>query len=286
MAVQMHVAYSSTFKGAAIYAGAVYWCSEDSFQKFDYACSYQYKSHLADSEKYLDAQSAAKTIDPSTNLQTQPVYLWSGTKDTIVLQPVMNDLNAEYQHYGAHTKYDNAFAAAHGWESPDGENDCSTQASPFMIHCLKGSVVYDSEKVWLRMFLKRLKPRNDGALKGKLINFDQSEFGASYLNSMDTNGYVFVPKACAAGLSCSLVLALAGCPMAQSDIGTKFITEGGILPWADANKIVVLYPYMIDTPQSGGCWDVWGYLGTNYALKSGTQMAILHSMVSRITGRN
>jgi hypothetical protein len=32
-----------------------------------------------------------------------------------------------------------------------------------------------------------------------------------------------------------------------------------------------------------GCWDWWGYTGTNYALKSAPQMAPIMAMVSRLT---
>jgi len=61
-------------------------------------------------------------MDPVSNISGQKVYLWSGTGDTVVNQKSMNDLQTEYQHYGANVvKYDNAFPAEHGWESPDGE---------------------------------------------------------------------------------------------------------------------------------------------------------------------
>jgi predicted esterase len=113
-AVQMHVAHSATFKGAAIYAGGVYHCAQDSVAIALAACGGVglYQSTLALSESYLDQQSAAGTIDPESTLRGQPVYLWAGTKDTIVDPREMNDLNTEYQHYGASVfRYDNTFPA-------------------------------------------------------------------------------------------------------------------------------------------------------------------------------
>lgn len=292
MAAQMHVAFSNTFKGAAIYAGAVYWCVEDGgFVVYRQLCLYTlwhpHISHLADSERYLDKQSKKRSIDSERNLRGQPVYLWSGTKDTLVAQAEMNDVEAEYQHYGAKVTYDNWSAAQHGWESPDGEHSCQGWGLPWTIKCNQGSQVYDSEKTWLTMFLGTLMARNNGSLNGTLINFDQTEFGASYSNSMDTNGYVYVPQACAQGDQCSLVLVLHGCDMVQAKIGTKFITEGGVLPWADSNKVIVLYPFLVENASINpvACWDVWGYLGSNYALRSATQMSIVHSMVQRVMGR-
>ena len=289
--VQMGVAHSRTFRGAAIYAGGVYYCAQDSIVIALTACGGDglYQSTLAESEAYLDAQSALGTIDDEKNLRRQHIYLWSGTNDTVVLQPEMNDLQTEYQHYGADVvRYDNNFPAEHAWESPDGELACGTLGSPFMVVCDEGTRPYDSERTWLSAFFGRLEPRNDGRLRGDLINFDQTEFGASATNSMDTNGYVFIPKECSRWRPCGLVVAFHGCLQTQADIGTKFVTESGIDEWADTNGIVVLYPYAAKSatvpfnPQ--GCWDWWGYDDPAYALKAGTQTSIVYKMVKRIMG--
>jgi poly(3-hydroxybutyrate) depolymerase len=290
--VQMHVAHSKTFKGAAIYAGGVYYCALGNVGTALAACGGEglYQSTLAQSEAYLDLQSASGTIDDKRNLRGQPVYLWSGTQDTVVKQQEMNDLQTEYQHYGANVvKYDNAFPAEHGWESPDGELSCGTKGSPFMIACNSGASAYDSERTWLTAFFGHLRPRNAGRLRGQLINFDQTEFGAGPSNSMDTNGYYFVPQRCSERHPCGLVVAFHGCLQTQADIGTKFITESGIDEWADSNDIIVLYPYAVKSstvpfnPQ--GCWDWWGYDDPNYALKSGTQTTIVYNMVRRLMER-
>ncbi len=288
--VQMHVAHSKVFKGAAIYAGGVYYCAQDSLALALADCGGEglYQSTLAQSEAYLDQQSASGTIDNRAFLNGQPVYLWSGTADTIVSPKEMNDLNTEYLHYGAKVKYDDAFPAEHGWESPDGEVACGTAASPYMIVCDRGNSVYDSENTWLKLLFGALKPRNNGKLYGALLNFDQTEFGAAAGNSMDTNGYVFVPKRCGLGATCGFVLALHGCDQTQADIGTKFVSESGIDEWADSNDLVVLYPYALKSTANPtnpkGCWDWWGYDDANYALKSGTQISIVYKMVQRVTG--
>lgn len=294
--VQMHVAHSETFKGAAIYAGGVDYCALDSVVIALTACGGEglYESTLAQSEAYVDQQSAAGTIDNERNLRRQPIYLWSGTADTVVKQAEMNDLETEYRHYGADVvRYDNNFPAEHGWESPDGELACGTAASPYMITCDIGNRPYDSEQTWLSAFFGRLQPRNDRRLEGRLINFDQTEFGAGASNSMDTNGYYFVPDSCSDRRPCGLVVAFHGCLQTQAVIGTKFITESGIDEWADSNGIIVLYPYAIESstvpynPQ--GCWDWWGYdnagTDTAYSTKNGVQISIVYKMVQRVMGR-
>ena len=157
--VQMHVAHSAVFKGAAIYAGGVYHCAQDSVVLALAQCGGEtvngqalYQSTLAQSEAYLDQQSAAATIDAASNLQGQPVYLWSGTKDSVVNPQETVDLNAEYAHYAARITLDSTFAAEHGWESPAGEVPCGTAASPFMIACTRNGQLYDSEQTWLTLF--------------------------------------------------------------------------------------------------------------------------------------
>jgi poly(3-hydroxybutyrate) depolymerase len=291
-AVQMHVAHSATFKGAAIYAGGVYYCALDNVATALAACGGEglYAPTLTESEAYLDANSKLGTIDPESNLAGHPVYLWSGTQDTVVKQQEMNDLQTEYAHYGAAPiVYDNSFPAEHGWESPDGALSCGTLGEPYMIVCDRGSQVYDSEKTWLSMFFDRLQPRNDGRLAGHLIQFDQTEFGAGAGNSMDTTGYVFIPPSCSGTRACGLVVAFHGCLQTQADIGNTYAIESGIDPWADRNGIIVLYPYAIKSgtvpynPQ--GCWDWWGYDDPNYSLKSGTQISIVYKMVQRVMGR-
>ena len=293
--VQMHVAHSSVFQGAAIYAGGVFHCSQDSVALALAECGGEtvngqalYQNTLAQSEAYLDQQSAAGTIDPASHLQGQPVYLWSGTKDSVVNPQEMADLNSEYLHYGAHVTFDNGFAADHGWESPDGELPCGTAASPYMIACTQNAQLYDSEQKWLTLFFGPLNARSS-TLHGSLMRFDQTEFGAGAANSMDTNGTVYVPQPCAAGTTCGFVVVFHGCKQGHAFIGDTFVTESGIDQWADTNKIIVLYPYAVAAPgpapyNPNGCWDWWGYDDPNYSLKSGTQTTIVYRMVQRVTG--
>lgn len=301
-AVQMHMAHSSTFKGAAIYAGGVYWCAGAGGAASALAnCGgltlpthqASYNSTLAASETYLEAQSSLGTIDPVTNLAGQPVYLWSGTLDEVVNPLEMVDLQSEYLRYGANVRFDNTFPAAHGWESPDGELDCGTSGSPYMVKCSANGAVYDSVKTWLTMFLGPLVPRNDGKLRGALMTFDQAEFGASPNVSMGPTGSVFVPRSCMEGRTCGFVLALHGCLQQSALIGNRWVTEAGINEWADTNALVVLYPDTIatsapDPTNPNACFDWWGYSNQtdpDYALKTGLQMSVLYAMVQRVTGQ-
>jgi poly(3-hydroxybutyrate) depolymerase len=283
MAVQMHFAYSGTFKGAAIYAGGVDYCAQDSetsaLEDCGGADDGAYQSELSESESYIASNQNTAGMDPVSNIKGQPVYLWHGTDDEEVPAGTMNDLQSEYEHYSAAPiTYDNTYAANHGWESPYGSVACATLASPYMIDCSG----YDSEQTWLGLFLGTLNAKNTGTLNGSLIQFNQSPYGGGS-NDMDTTGWIFVPANCAAGQSCSLVVALHGCEQYQGAIGTEFVTEGGIEQWADTNNIVVLYPYAVTgSSNPDGCWDWWGYTNSSYALKSGPQMADIYAMTKQV----
>jgi len=301
MAVQMHVAYSALFKGAAIYAGGPYYCAQDSLEVALTTClanapPVNVPSLVATTETW--AQQGL--IDPVRNLRDQPVYLWSGLLDTTVLQAVMNGLRDYYRDLQADIfRYDNNFRAEHGWESPYGPLPCNVAATPYVITCYgyDRNVVstaepgysepYDSQRVWLSRWLGPLNPKNTGTLRGSVVKFDQNRFapgGNAAAISMDSAGYAFVPQDCAAGRRCALVLALHGCLQYYGAVGAAFINDAGINQWADTNRIIVLYPQTIAITPSNpqGCWDWWGYLNDpNYAQKSGPQMQALYQMVKQ-----
>ena len=284
MATQFHVAYSGTIKGAAIYAGVVDDCAQDDVMRALRNCGPMgYGKPLGASEAFVDAQSAAGSIDPASDLQGRPVYLWSGTRDHVVPQQAVDDLAAFYAHYGAVVTYDHTFSATHGWESPDGPNPCERFGTPYIIACERDGAVYDSEQTWLTLFFGPLKPRNDGTLSGTLTSFDQREFGR--VEGLDATGWIFVPQSCAQGARCGLVVAFDGCMMGEHEIGNTFARKAGINEWADTNGIIVLYPYQSATDENPkDCWDWWGYTNDDYALKRGPQMAAIAKMVQRLTG--
>jgi poly(3-hydroxybutyrate) depolymerase len=137
MAVQMHVAFSGLFKGAAIYAGGPDGCAQGSLTTAVTTCEQDSPAvNLAALESTTTSWASQGLIDPLSNLKGQPVYLWSGTADTTVVQPLMNALQSYYQNFQASVfHYDNNYDAAHGWESPYGQLPCQELASPYVIQC-------------------------------------------------------------------------------------------------------------------------------------------------------
>jgi poly(3-hydroxybutyrate) depolymerase len=137
MAVQMHVAFSHLFKGAAIYAGGPYYCAENSLTTALNTCLTNVPAvNLSALESTTASWASQGLIDPVADLKGQPVYLWSGSADTTVRQPLMDALKSYYENFQASVfQYDNAFNAQHGWESPYGPLSCQQARTPYMIKC-------------------------------------------------------------------------------------------------------------------------------------------------------
>ncbi len=287
MAVQMHVAFSSQFRGAAIFAGGPFYCAQDSLNNATGYCESGTGLPLQALITYTNNQASAGTIDPTSNLSGQSVYLFSGTNDTTVHQAVMNALQGYYATYlpSGNIVYDNGTAAAHAWISPDGPNGCDTSYSPYINNCN-----FDPEGTFLAQFYGALNAKNTGTLGGSYIQFNQDPFcpgGSCAGISMDSTGWVFVPQSCASGGTCRVMLVLHGCLQYQGIVNQALVQKSGVNEWADTNDLIVLYPQTIASSNPSnpeGCWDWWGYTGAGYALQSGPQMQALIAMIRHLEG--
>ena len=117
MAAQMHFAYSKTIrKGAGIIAGGPIYCSQGNISLAVGPCTADTASRdLPYLLSVVNGWSGNGYIDPVSNLATSKVYLFSGTIDSTVRQPVMNDLNTMYRNYISSTNivYKNTVSAEH-----------------------------------------------------------------------------------------------------------------------------------------------------------------------------
>jgi poly(3-hydroxybutyrate) depolymerase len=100
---------------------------------------------------------------------------------------------------------------------------------------------------------------------------------------MADEGYVYVPKSCADGANCRLLIAFHGCAQSASKVGDAFYGHAGFNRWADTNRLIVLYPQVNASPLNPlGCWDWFGYTGGNYATRLGPQMVAVKAMADRL----
>lgn len=289
MAAQMHFAYSGTIKkGAGIIAGGPVYCSQGSVAISVGPCMANTGSrNLPYLLSVVNAWSGNGYIDPTSNMAASKVYLLSGTIDSTVRQPVMDDLRTMYSHYvaAANLYYKNDLAVEHSIPTDSFGSSCTTNGNPYVDNCN-----FDTAGEILKWIYGPLNPKNAGTLGGSMINFDQTAFWGNFnpaAYSMASSGYAYVPAACSAGQACRLHVAFHGCLQSASVVGSAFYQNAGYNRWADTNKIIVLYPQMIVTATNpGGCWDWWGYEDANFPAKSGGQMVAIKTMIDKVVGGN
>jgi poly(3-hydroxybutyrate) depolymerase len=278
---QFHVAYSASVTGAGIIAGGPYYCGENSVNHAEIAClSVPSQISLPRCEKYAESASAAGTIDNLSNLQKASVYIFAGTRDTVVNPECGKAAQQFYQKYVTNgnivTNYNTP--AEHSWVTNTYGNTCVHLGSPYMNNCN-----VDAAGIMLSQFLGTLQPRTN-PVSGNLHTFSQSAYGDISTASMSKTGYIYIPNGCVGSTTCRVHIAFHGCLQSWEKIGNVFVQYSGLNDWAESNNIVILYPQLttelIKNPQ--GCWDFWGYTGSNYALKSGKQMSIVYSMANKL----
>jgi poly(3-hydroxybutyrate) depolymerase len=289
MAVQMHFAYSTTVrKGAGVIAGGPLYCSEGNVFIAQGPCMDGAGSRkLAFLLSVIHTWSGNGYIDPTRNLVTSKAYLLSGTIDSAVRQPVMDDLRTMYAQFlpAANIVYKNNLAVEHGIPTDFFGNDCSVKATPYINNCN-----FDAAGQLLNWIYGPLRAKRIGPLSGVFINFDQAVFWGNFnpvVHGMAETAFAYVPAGCAAGQACRLHVAFHGCKQNADSVGDAFYRNAGYNRWADTNNIVVLYPQAARTAANQyGCWDWWGYDDLNFPAKSGGQMVAIKTMIDRIVSGN
>lgn len=280
MAVQLHVAYSATFKkGAGIVAGGPFYCAEGSVVHATGRCMAS-PSGIPVSTLVSTTNSWASQgiIDPVSNLQDSRVYMFSGTLDDVVKPGVMDALKTYYNSFvpAANVVHKKDIAAQHAMVTDDWGNTCSYKGAPYINDCN-----FDLAGAILGQLYGTLNARNAGALDAaNYVQFDQSAFITNH--GMATSGWAYVPQACKDGQPCRLHVVLHGCKQNESDVQQQYVKNTGYNRWADTNKIVMLYP-QTSVAATNSCWDWWGYDSPDYAKKSGPQMKAIKAMVDQLS---
>ena len=216
MAVQLHVAYSSTFKnGVGVIAGGPYYCAEGlmSIKRcMDGSTSTIPVSKLVEITRQWANDGH---VDPLTNLQSK-VYIFSGTKDSVVLPSVSDKLYSYYTNFvkTENIVYKKDIPAEHSIVTDNYGNTCSYKGSPYINNC-----GFDTAGQLFETLYGQLNARNHDSskLSGSLLEFDQTAFVSGH--GMGSSGWVYIPKSCTEGKTCRLHVALHGCVQNANTVG-------------------------------------------------------------------
>lgn len=296
MAVQFHIAHSATVRGGGAVAAGPYYCARNSVYTAYYNCMnpglWTPLPTVRELAAAAERAAAEGLIDPTRHLAASRVWLFWGTRDRTVTAPVVEALQSFYVRFvpAANVVLVRDVPAGHGMVTSDVGSACATTTSPFINDC-----DYDAAGRMLEHLLGPLAPPA-AALTGRLVEFDQREFadGDAVAISMADSGFAYVPRACVSE-RCRVHVAFHGCRQNAETVGDRFVRDAGYNRWADANRIIVLYPQTVARNGLGGrgwrwnivvnprgCWDWWGYTGPAYATKEGPQIRAVMAMVERL----
>lgn len=275
MASQFQVAYSSIVKGAGILAAGPYYCAQGNLVHALYKCMDSYMPAPSGDKLFRMAKgfAAAGKIDLVKNLKYDKVFILTGTKDRTVPSKIV-ELNLGFYkslNPGA-IKLVNDLPVGHAFPTLNYGNPCQEVSErPWISDCGR-----DIAGEMLKHLLGPLRGGRSGG-SASFFRFDQPR-----AKSISSQGVAFIPESCAKGKKCQLHVSFHGCHQGEADLGDAYYKNVGINEWAVNNNIVVVYPQA--EPSFGnpnGCWDWWGYSGSDYAFKSGEQMRAVKSVIDR-----
>ena len=281
MAGQLHVAHSQAVAGAAILAAGPYYCAEDSMRLALGRC--MQGDATIPVEGLLDATRAlavAGKIDPISGLAGDRVWIFRGGGDPVIREPVVAALDGYYRSLvePANVARIDHPAAGHTFPTLAAGGACEATAAPFV-----GACAFDAAGALLGHLYGALERRGDPT-DGELIVFDQRPYAEEAgSRGLDAHGWLYVPRTCAGGASCRLHVVFHGCKQGASFVGEQFVRSAGYLEWAASNGIALLFPQVAPSYQPlnpNGCWDWWGYEGSNYATHAGPQIAAVWRMIN------
>lgn len=301
MAGQFQVAHSDIVIGAGLVAGGPYGCAESSFSRLwpiwttavPHNLNLALNACMGDSLSVMgkpDVDTLAQRtrelaeqgkIAPLRGLSDDRVYLFHAKDDDTVARSVVKAAERYYRAVGVpggNVRFVRHQRGAHAFITEDAGLDCGVEGAPFLNDC-----DYDQAGEIIRhIYPEGNRPAADE--RGEFATFDQTRYaGEGTSHSLAAEGVVYVPRACRDAPGCAVHVVFHGCEQNRARVGDAFIRGAGFARWADANRLVVLFP---QTRRSAvnpkACWDWWGYTGLNFRDRSAVQIAAVRAMLDRL----
>lgn len=286
MAQQLQFAYADRFSGAGIIAGVPYGCAEGDVSLALGRCMGQGDDEPLPADQIrvtLAALASRGEIADASHLAEHRAWVFHGTLDGAVGEKSTAAAAALYEEVlpPGQRVYVNDVPAAHLFPTLEAGGDCTEAAPPWI-----GACGYDAAGEMLAFLYPGLTPPTaaDRAPAAEDEFLELTVPGATAAG-LAGSALAWIPSSCPPE-GCRLHLALHGCAMSTAQNGRAFVEQAGYLPWARANRIVLLFPQVeAQAINPLGCWDWWGYTGSNYLTREGPQMKVLADWIARFTAR-
>jgi hypothetical protein len=287
-ATQYQVAYAKDVTGAGIVAAGPWFCAQGFLTRATRDCLAGRPAgpDVGPLVATLRASANARVVDDPSWLAPDRIWIFHGAGDRTVGAAVVDSLVRFYRAFVPIERihYETQIDAGHGFPTDGRGGACDASQLPWINDC-----GFDSAGRMLNHLYDGLRGPA-GVVSGELLVFDQARYSeGGRLASLEARGLLFVPKDCAAGKLCRVHVAFHGCEQGIGFVGRDFARDAGYNRWADANRIVVLYPQVARSLfwpfNPKGCWDWWGYSGPGYATRNGAQLASVHRMLAALDAR-
>lgn len=278
MAVQTHVALSDRIVGLGVVAGGPYHCAAGSVSNALGRCMSGENLDTTSLVSYAREMSTGGEIAATDNLRSAKVWIFRSPKDVVVGQQVAAALRDFYREFMAadNIRLIDDIDAAHGWPTIDAGSDCLELGGDFINAC-----DFDTAGALLNHLYDDLAPRVAELDNEVVRSIELSGYFETGSGVADT-GYIFVPREChQLDVDCRLHISFHGCRQGAEFVDDRFAVDAGLNEWAAQNRIVVVYPQIVSSlmnPQ--GCWDWWGYTGSQYDQKSGKQPSGIDAIIT------
>ena len=234
MAAQFQLSHADWVKGAAIVAAGPVYCAQNNLMTALDHCINKVGSPipLADINKQLKDWSVVGLLASEAEIKQSKVWLLHGTGDQKISKAVADALYQQYQQWlpAAHLSYVQDKNFAHHMPTLNEGSAFDKSEAPFLGKCN-----YDAAGEALKFIQADLKAPAERS-SGQLYAIEQQKIAGDLAATMAEQAYVYVPKSCEQGQSCSLHISFHGCNQHADAVGMAYVEKAGFNRYADSNK--------------------------------------------------
>ncbi|CAF3968254.1 unnamed protein product [Adineta steineri] len=178
MAAQLHIAFSSEISGCGIVAGPPYYCAQGNMMSAIGACMNGPATSVssANIQTKLKAYATSGNVDSTAHIKDDPVYIFSGTNDRVVIPGVVKINEQIYTPLSANIKTNYGLTANHGFPTDNFGAQCSVLSSANYINNCNYNLAYDMLNHLLGGNLVKPPSGSSIPLNGQFMIFDQAAF--------------------------------------------------------------------------------------------------------------
>lgn len=303
MAGQMHMAHARLVTGVGLVGGGPYGCALSTYSsgiptpglalinaaRAIHGCMRHDLAALGVPDAAALAEEArrlakAAAIDPIEAASRGRAYVFSGSRDETVVPAIGATARQFYEQIGmapGAIKHVTDIEAGHAFVTTDQGAACAATEPPYINNC-----GYDQAGEILAHLIGPLSAV--GAMSQvDVAVFDQTAFSRELTNhGLAAEGTVLIPHDCRAAPGCRLHVVFHGCRQSTAGAGSSFPLQSGFGRWAASNRLVVLFPQVAASAVNPyGCWDWWGYSGSEFLTRKAPQIMAVRRMIDRLAAR-